>query len=254
MAIYKGTKYNLTSSQLTQISRLCVQEQGASGAAAEASQMANNYELNANKKKYPTLYDYVRNGGWYYRAAYYMDNGSASKATIAKVQDVLEGGNRVLPLYVDEHDCISDIAWIKNNGKEVSKTNKSNYIPNVTVIHNKMGSTYTFFCFPAPGCDPFGYTDNARAPHGGGGDEPEPEPPKQNYVTLSSIKLPVISEGNRGTAVAVWQAIIGVSADGIFGGDTDRRTKQWQKQFGLSADGIVGQKSWEKGFGNVDVE
>lgn len=244
MAIYKGKKYNLTSAQVTKLARLCVQEQGAGGAAAEASQMANNYEINGNKSKYPTLYDYVRNSGWYYKAAYYMDHGSASQATIDKVRDVLVNGNRVLPLYVDEHDCISDIAWIKNNGKEVNKNNKSNYIPNVTVIHNKMGSTYTFFCFPAPGCDPFGYTKKTS----GGTDTPDPEKDTRNYVTISSVKVPEISRGDHGLAVEVWQAIVGVDIDGDFGYNTDKATKLFQKDNGLTADGVVGKNSWKKGL------
>jgi len=253
MKTYEGKKYSLSNSQLTQIARLCVQEQGASGAAAEASQMANNYELNGNKTKYPTLYDYVRNSGWYYKAAYYMDNGNASSTTIAKVRDVLVNGNRVLPLYVDEHDCIRDIAWIKNNGKEVNKEVKSNYIPNVTVIHNKMGSTYTFFCFPAAGCDPFGYTDNKRAPKDGGGDVPaeDDEPDDKTYVEIWNVKMPMISRGDHGVAVEIWQCIVGADVDGDFGYNTSQATKVWQKENGLASDGIVGEKSWKKGLENV---
>lgn len=251
MAIYEGKKYSLTNSQLTQIARLCVQEQGAGGAAAEASQMANNYELHANKSKYPTLYDYVRNGGWYYKAAYYMDHGSASSTTIAKVRDVLCNGNRVLPLYVDEHDCISDIAWIKNNGREVSKSNKANYIPNVTVIHNKMGSTYTFFCFPAAGCDPFGYTDNKRVPESGQDTPQEEDVEEVTYVEIGSVKLPMICRGDEGLAVEIWQCICGTDVDGDFGYNTAQATKIWQKENGLTADGIVGKDTWTKGLSNV---
>ena len=248
MKIYKGKKYSLTDAQVTKLARLCVQEQGAGGAAAEASQMANNYEINGNKSKYPTLYDYVRNSGWYYKAAYYMDHGSASQATIDKVRDVLVNGNRVLPLYVDEHDCISDIAWIKNNGREENKSNRGNYIPDVTVIHNKMGSTYTFFRFPAPGCDPFGYTkapSSVDTPSNAAGGSQSDD---RSYVVLSSVKLPEISRGDCGEAVRVWQAIVGVSVDGDFGYNTDKATKAWQKENGLTADGIVGKRSWSKGM------
>lgn len=245
MAIYKGKKYSLTDAQVKKLARLCVQEQGAGGAAAEASQMANNYEINGNKSKYPNLYDYVRNSGWYYKAAYYMDNGSASQATIDKVRDVLVNGNRVLPLYVDEHDCISDIAWIKNNGKEVSKTNKNNYIPNVTVIHNKMGSTYTFFCFPAPGCDPFGYTKKPAI----GVESPVTD--SRTILSISTVKVPEIGRGDYGEAVRVWQAIVGSDVDGDFGYNTEKATKTWQKENGLTADGIAGKKSWAKGLGDL---
>lgn len=248
MAIYKGKKYSLTDAQVTKLARLCVQEQGASGAAAEASQMANNYEINGNKSKYPNLYDYVRNSGWYYKAAYFMDHGSASQTTINKVKDVLVNGNRVLPLYVDEHDCISDIAWIKNNGKEVSKNNKSNYIPNVTVIHNKMGSTYTFFCFPAAGCDPFGYTKAPSSQDSSSDSAEGSETDDRTFVTISSVKAPEISRGDSGEAVKVWQAIVGTDVDGDFGGNTEKATKTWQSNNGLTADGIVGLKSWTKGL------
>ena len=71
--------YDLTDSQILQIARLCVQEQGSfDGVKAEASIMANLFE---KQSKYDSLYDYVRHGGWFSRAAYWMDNGSASDAS-----------------------------------------------------------------------------------------------------------------------------------------------------------------------------
>lgn len=155
-------KYNLSQTQLTKIARLCVQEQGNKGAPYEASLMCNLYELNGSK--YSTLYDYVRNCGWFYKAAYYMDNGSASSSVVEAVERVINGGNRLLPRYIDEHDCFSDISWVKNNGVEFTKTDRSKYIPNVTIVKNKMGSLYTFYTFPTPTSDPFGYTDNKYAP------------------------------------------------------------------------------------------
>lgn len=60
--------YELTDSQLLQIARLCVQEQGSfEGIKAEASIMANLFE---KQSKYDALYEYVRYGGWFSRAAY----------------------------------------------------------------------------------------------------------------------------------------------------------------------------------------
>jgi hypothetical protein len=53
-----------------------------------------------------------------------------------------------------------------------------------------------------------------------------------------------IRRGDRGDDVKRWQAIIGVTADGIFGPGTEAATKAWQTKFGLTADGIVGPKSW----------
>ena len=156
-------KYSLDKTQLTKIARLCVQEQGNKGAPYEASLMCNLYELKGSKK-YSSLYDYVRNGGWFSRAAYFMDNGTASSNVIESVENVVNKGHRLLPRYVDEHDCFNDIVWVKNNGKEFNKVNRFEYIPHLTVIKNRYGSLYTFYSFPTQGSDPFGYTDNKYAP------------------------------------------------------------------------------------------
>lgn len=150
-------KYNLTGDQLLQIARLCYQEQGSvAGAAAEASLMANLYE--AREAKYKSLYDYVRNSGWFSRSAYWMDHGSAPDAVVQAVRKVLIDGQRTLPEYIDEHDCFSDIQSATNNGREIKKTDRSAYIPDVTRIRNRFGSSYTFFTFPDKKSDPFGYT------------------------------------------------------------------------------------------------
>ena len=155
------TKYNLTTDQLVKIARLCYQEQGSvTGAKAEASLMANQLESSPYRQKtYGTgangLYNWVRNGGWFANAAYYMDNGSASTAVIEGVRDVLVYGNRTLPWYVDEHDCLSDIKKI-STGNNVY--DKSSYISGQTIVNNKYGSTWTFWSFPTSASDPFGYT------------------------------------------------------------------------------------------------
>lgn len=154
--------YNLTDEQLRKIAALCKQEQGSiEGAKAEATLASN---LLRTSKTYSNefgndIYSFMRNSGWFYQAAYYMNNGSVNDEYIAAIRDVLVNGNFVLPLGVNEHDCKSDIKWIKNDGISVNKYDNSNYIPNVTRIRNVMGSEYTFYCFPAAGSDPFGYTD-----------------------------------------------------------------------------------------------
>ena len=156
-------KYALTNAQLKKIARLCQQEQGSvAGAKAEASLMANQLETDAaRRKKYGTgasgLYKWVRNGGWFSKAAYWMDNGTVSKAVLEGVRDVLVNGNRTLPLYIDEHDCISDIKSISTGDKK----DRADYIQGKTVIKNSHGSTYTFWCFPDKNSDPFGYTAEA---------------------------------------------------------------------------------------------
>ena len=240
---WKGKGYRLTSTQLTKLARLCVQEQGNGAAPAEASLMANLYELHG--QRYSSLYDYVRNGGWFYKAPYYMDHGSASARVIEAVKDVLVNGNRVLPLYIDEHDCFSDIVSATNNGNKISKTNRSAYKKGVTVIKNRYSSTYTFYCFPSAYSDPFGYTANSRAPKRG--EAPQDDGNDEVRVNVSA-SLPELSEGDTGRAVRVWQVIVGAEVDGSFGAGTEAATKTWQNKHGLTADGIVGAKSWKKGL------
>ena len=156
-------KYNLTESQLKKIARLCQQEQGTvTGAKAEASLMANQLETSKTRQnKYGTgadgLYNWVRNGGWYSRAAYWMDNGELASSVLEGVRDVLVNGNRTLPQYVDEHDCLSDIKSISTGNVR----DKSAYIKGKTIVKNSYGSTWTFYCFPDNYSDPFGYTAEA---------------------------------------------------------------------------------------------
>ena len=148
------------TTKLKQIARLCFQEQGsAEGAAAEASLMANLYELVGNKK-YSSLYDYVRNSGWFAKAAYHMDNGTGDTqpGVLDAVSNVLVHGRRTLPKYVNEHDCTDDIDSCTNNGNSIDKKNPSKYKQHVTKIKNKYGSNYTYFCHPTSTSDPFGYT------------------------------------------------------------------------------------------------
>ena len=155
-------KYALSDTELVKIARLCVQEQGSKGAPYEASLMCNLYELHG--ASYTSLYNYVRTSGWFYKAVYFMDHGEASDIAVQAVKRVICDGYRLFPRYVDEHDQLSDIEWVKNNGKEIDKTDRKQYIPNVTKIKNVMGSKYTFYSFPTPSSDPFGYTNNKYAP------------------------------------------------------------------------------------------
>lgn len=61
----------------------------------------------------------------------------------------------------------------------------------------------------------------------------------------------VIKEGSRGPDVMMWQKIIGVTADGIFGPGTAAATRAWQAARGLVADGIVGPATWSKALSQV---
>ncbi len=60
--------------------------------------------------------------------------------------------------------------------------------------------------------------------------------------------MDTIRRGSSGKIVKVWQVIVGVTPDGIFGSATESATKAFQKEFNLAADGIVGNKTWHAGF------
>lgn len=172
-----GQKYQLTDSQLRGLAMICQREQGTvDGAKAEASLMANRFELFGSN--YGTggngLYNYVAGSGWFGSGANsYMANTSGLKSEIlGAVKEVLVLGKRTLDPYVDEHDCIDcgsygfDIVKIITNGSIITDhsalKNHNNYKKNNTIIYNKYGSIYTFSTFPTSNSDPFGYTEIAK--------------------------------------------------------------------------------------------
>lgn len=63
-----------------------------------------------------------------------------------------------------------------------------------------------------------------------------------------TYNMRTIKKGSKGTAVKIWQIIVGVESDGVFGSATETATKNWQRKNGLSPDGIVGAKSWKAGL------
>ena len=66
--------------------------------------------------------------------------------------------------------------------------------------------------------------------------------------TQEVYNMKTIKKGSKGTAVKIWQIIVNVEPDGIFGSDTERATKDFQKANSLTVDGIVGAKSWKAGL------
>ena len=60
----------------------------------------------------------------------------------------------------------------------------------------------------------------------------------------------MIRKGSKGEEVSMWQSFLGsrkykIAADGDFGPNTDRATRDFQKKNSLDADGIVGPKTYE---------
>lgn len=76
------------------------------------------------------------------------------------------------------------------------------------------------------------------------------EPP-QVAETEEGYDMPTIRYGYKGKAVKIWQIIVGVEPDGIFGHNTDAATRVFQVNNNLSVDGIVGVNSWRAGLESV---
>jgi len=55
--------------------------------------------------------------------------------------------------------------------------------------------------------------------------------------------------GSKGDDVKKLQEKLGLTADGSFGPNTEKKVKEWQSANGLTADGIVGDGTWSKMFG-----
>lgn len=166
---FMGQTYKLSDAQLEYLASVAQGEQFSSaGAAAEVSLMANRFELYGSS--YGTgadgLYNYVKNSGWWSSNS---NRGKPNQVIIDTTKSVLMLGQRTLPLYVDEHDCIYcgenygyDIVSAVNNGKTIDRTDRSQYKKDVTVLTNRYGAVYTFYTFPSEGSDPFGYTAEAK--------------------------------------------------------------------------------------------
>ena len=72
---------------------------------------------------------------------------------------------------------------------------------------------------------------------------------------VSDTKMPQIRLNSKGDAVKIWQIIVGVTADGIFGKNTRNATITFQKKVfpndSKEWDGIVGDKTWKAGLESV---
>ena len=160
-----AVKYTLTETQIRHLAIICYREQGENdaGVRACASHMCNYYE-NWQKKNFKDVYECTFGSGWYWTKSknekWIQEHPNVPQAIIEAVRDVIVNGNRTLPEYVDEYDCLSDIKSASNNGVIIFKSDRKQYKKDVTKIQNVYGSTYTFYCFPdgADGTtDAFGY-------------------------------------------------------------------------------------------------
>ena len=154
-------KYYLSKRQIRGIANIVLHEQGTiAGWYAEASQIANRTDIKGDEYATPANAVKTVTSGWYAHGKTRYKQGTTNKTVIRIVENVFNKGLRTLPRYIDEHDCMSDIATVTMNGRNVKKT-KSKWVKDQTIIRNRMGATYHFYAFPGghkTGVDPFGYT------------------------------------------------------------------------------------------------
>ena len=65
---------------------------------------------------------------------------------------------------------------------------------------------------------------------------------------MNAIKI-----GTKGEEEKMLQKYLGLTPDGNFGPNTDRKVRDWQKSKGLTPDGIIGPKSWALIFPNGPI-
>ena len=239
--------FKLSERQIQGIANIVRHEQGSiAGMYAEASQIANLAELRYGSDPVKCV-----TSGWYAKGRSRYNAGTHDVVACDIVRKVLCHGLRTLPRYIDEHDCMSDIATAKNGNTNV-KGNKKKWIRHETVIRNKMSSKYIFYDFPggvSSGVDPFGYTSKTN---------------REKYgdfcYTLDEARsglgrledyMPTLKKGTKGKAVEIWQKILGIEETGSFGNKTLEATKEFQKQHKLTVDGIVGAFTWSAGLGTL---
>jgi len=58
------------------------------------------------------------------------------------------------------------------------------------------------------------------------------------------LRRPTIRRGTRGELVSGVQRILGLSPDGVFGGQTEAAVRSFQRVRGMVPDGIVGPRTW----------
>lgn len=74
-----------------------------------------------------------------------------------------------------------------------------------------------------------------------------------DFTETISTQLPVIQSGCTGTAVLMLQAVLGVTADGSFGNETETALKAFQDNTKITADGICGKDTWINIFTHAQV-
>ena len=155
-------------------------EQGSpEGAEAELSLLLNLFESRHPDAVNPSIQEvaqWATDCGWFAHAARRWET-TAGPEYVAMAHSVL-AGNRVMPSFILEHDCIEDLAYIETDGIRYSPYQKDKYVSGKTVcyqapVHEHNGrkfgfrkpSHWTFYSFPTAKSDPFGYLCGKDCPH-----------------------------------------------------------------------------------------
>ena len=192
----KFPTYNLNEQQLKGVANILQHEQpGFEGMQAEASLMANLTDIKGDDRA--TVDNLVKKAtSWFAKGKSRFNNpGNPNETAMDAARKVLIEGKRTVPRYVNEHDCFSDLEWVKTNGANVNKKDRSAYKPFETKIKNVYGSQGTFHSFPNSKSDPFYYTseedrkkwgDDCYAPTAPSGDAGKGEGDGKTYMVQPS--------------------------------------------------------------------
>jgi peptidoglycan hydrolase-like protein with peptidoglycan-binding domain len=66
------------------------------------------------------------------------------------------------------------------------------------------------------------------------------------FAAAGLVDYIILERGTKGECVKKLQTKLGIGADGIFGGGTEKAVKAFQSESSLPADGVVGPKTLEK--------
>ena len=258
-------KYRLSETKIKHLAIICYREQGTNdaGVKACASHMCNYYEK-WQKKNFKDVYECTFGSGWYWSKAknekWVQEHPNVPQSVITAVKDVIVNGNRTLPEYVDEYDCLSDVRTATNNGQWFPPEDRSQYIKDITKITNVYGSSYTFYCFPdgANGyTDAFGYINKNTATES----KPDTSNSSATNNTVVDTNQRMLFWGRTGADVKLLQRKLNekgyfgksgkpLQIDGEFGANTEFAVMQFQQNHALQVDGIVGKHTWLALFRN----
>lgn len=274
----KFPKYNLTQRQIRGIANIVLHENSSTLEAmyAEASLIGNLTDIKGNE--YATVDRLIKTatGGWFAHGKERYNAGTTNKKAIKAVTDVLAKGKRTISRAVNEHDCLSDLEWVKNNGKEFSINARSKYKPHKTLIRNRYCSEYTFYAFPGganTGVDPFGYTskemykkwgdDHYALEQAMDDNYHEPKPYQGTFPVLPDeswgVKREYFQLGDgistltnyhtqirRVQQILKWAGFYNRKIDGKYGKMTEDAVRDCQKHFKLPVNGKFGKKCLAK--------